>query len=188
MKTYPTLPQPCVDCPFRCSNRDKPHPKNFYDPDRAVALWAGGRYRGELFPPILALKNGARQMTCHKTDPKAVPGAKLHACAGALVCQHREVIRANELGDRYRQNHPDGLELRGVVRIASVMFGRPISWTDFKAIPTSALVDAATPAIADLDIGHPKLRGPTFAERTFAWAGKRRRMKDDNSTDKDQRD
>lgn len=175
MKTYPTLPQPCSDCPFRVSNRGKAHPHGFYDAERAAVLWSGGVMRtyGEVMPPMMALKNGARQMTCHKTDPADVPGATLHACVGALVCQHREVIRANELGDSYQRTHPTGLERRGAVRIASVMLGRPLSWTEFKQLPRQALIDAATLAIADLDIGHPKLRAPAFGERVD-WAGKRK--------------
>lgn len=178
MKTYPTLPQPCSDCPFRNANRDRPHPKGIYETGLIVALWQGGRHQGskrtDVFPGFMALKHGARQMTCHKTDPKDVPGATLHACVGALVCQHREVIRANELGDAYRRAHPHGLELHGVLSVAGTMLGRAVTWTEFKAIPHRTLIDAATRAIADISIGHPKLQSPTYAEYTFNWASKRK--------------
>lgn len=176
MKTYETLKQPCSHCPFQAAKHGTEHEHGYYDPERADTLWNGGLLEsaGELFPPVLALKNGARQMTCHRTgetgtNGHAVIGPKTRACCGALTCQHREVLRAHEHGTRYRTRFPAGMELRGVLRVAETMMGRSLSWHEFLALDRRELIDHATKSITDTSIGLPGLSPPTFEERT-SWS------------------
>jgi len=138
----------CPPCPWRLSNRGKPHPDDWYAPENLERLWQGVR--------------DGEPMSCHPTDPSnpvtpeaqaagyrpAPAGAKRLECIGAVVAAQRELQILDTIfeGDyrAYRRARPAGLTKVGAGEIVSrLMFGH-----------TPLAVSMPRP-----DLNHPDLGG-----------------------------
>lgn len=162
--------RPCATCPFRTANRnlvtglgDKWD--TYFTEETHRAVWEG---TWDAEHPASALSNGGLNH-CHQTHA--------HACAGTLVLQQRELLRA-VTGQR------TALTKRGVERVAARIVNRDQSvlpaWIrrpyERATVPLRALREVATgdllalmhPALRDDAIGSHFHALPSRAERE-AW-------------------
>jgi hypothetical protein len=159
----PAAANPCAACPWRIGNQGKSHPTDhsldyFYEPATRASMWSGtpftkpdgSTYRFRRGLTVTALRDG-HGMVCHPTAGSPEP----RECAGNVVLQHREVMRARKMGvPRYLATVAHGLTRKGLTRVSEAVLGRRVSLGDVAAADESELRNGCHPAIGDRGIGH----------------------------------
>lgn len=148
-KPYETRPEPCEGCPWRASNRDKPHAHGWYTVKNLRRLWRG--FRTGLAPG----------MTCHESDPnverppgdKAPPdGAVTMSCAGAALLVQRELGLLNHTAGHlgaYRGWSRNGLTREGVAyRVSRAILGGSLLVPEPRLTVVGECADIERPGVA----------------------------------------
>lgn len=144
----PAAKQPCIECPFRTSNTDKPAPHDWFTQDNFERMWAAASRENKTLPCHLfddPEHTGYDSSSKEAGLREPVNLGKYRECAGMTAMIHREVSIAAEYPDweTYIAARPTGLQREPYETALARMAGAGVPLTEPADPDNQQLMDPA---------------------------------------------